>query len=67
MGTKCDDYFVCRICEPCHKKIQGKYQMSLDRLGRSDDWTIMLADNNQLLADYAAYLEGTIEHDTQTF
>ena len=67
MGTKCDDYFVCRVCRPCHEGVQGKYAMSLDRLGRSGDWVAMLEDNTNLLADYADHIEGKNADTEQEF
>ena len=57
IGQKCSDLLVCRVCEPCHSRIQGKRRIAFERRGELDVWADMLEDALLLLEQYTAALE----------
>lgn len=57
IGQKCSDLLVCRVCEPCHSRIQGKRRLAFERRKEMDVWADMLEDALLLLEQYLIEIE----------
>ena len=55
MGTKCSDHKVARVCQSCHRRIQGKGRIAMMR---TDEWRRVRID---LLEDALDLLDQYVE------
>jgi hypothetical protein len=56
MGTKGSDHFVARVCQDCHRNIQGKRRIAFMREGQFETLAALQEDAIELLSGFIGHL-----------